>query len=81
MVSFRLLAGLACLGIAGMAEAKAKAKSDTESKPEPLKKINLNGYTCSHPNYKVHFFSQSPLVVYLEDFITPEERSHLHALA
>lgn len=77
MVSFKVVAGLACLGIASMAEAKAKADSESASP----KKIDLKGYTCSHPNYKVHIFSQSPLVVYLEDFITPEERSHMHALA
>jgi prolyl 4-hydroxylase len=34
-------------------------------------------YECVHPNYGVHLFSSSPLVIYLSNFITPEERKHL----
>ncbi|CAK7235364.1 hypothetical protein SCUCBS95973_009245 [Sporothrix curviconia] len=34
---------------------------------------------CRHPPYKVHVVSASPLVVYLEGFITPEECTHLKA--
>ncbi len=37
----------------------------------------INSPTCNHPPYKVHLFSKAPLVVYLEGFLTPEERSHL----
>lgn len=32
---------------------------------------------CSHPPYQAHILSQSPLVIYLEGFLTPEERAHL----
>ncbi|PKS05590.1 hypothetical protein jhhlp_008108 [Lomentospora prolificans] len=38
-------------------------------------------YTCTHPPYKIHLFSHSPLVIYITDFITPEERAHLLDLA
>lgn len=38
-------------------------------------------YVCTHPPYKVHMISKSPLVVYIVDFITPAERSHLLEMA
>ncbi len=34
-------------------------------------------YVCQHPPYKVQLISKSPLVIYINDFITPEERKHL----
>jgi prolyl 4-hydroxylase len=41
----------------------------------------LNGYDCVHPPYKSHLLSKSPLVIYIEDFVTDEERLHLQDLA
>ncbi|EXF85377.1 2OG-Fe(II)oxygenase superfamily protein [Colletotrichum fioriniae PJ7] len=38
-------------------------------------------YVCTHPPYKVHMISKSPLVVYIVDFITPAERLHLLEMA
>ncbi|CAI4220120.1 unnamed protein product [Parascedosporium putredinis] len=38
-------------------------------------------YTCTHPPYKIHLFSQSPLVIYIAGFLTPDERAHLLHLA
>ncbi|KAK1750080.1 hypothetical protein QBC47DRAFT_124701 [Echria macrotheca] len=35
-------------------------------------------FVCQHPPYRPQLISTSPLVVYLHDFITPEERAHLH---
>ncbi|KAK8077057.1 2OG-Fe(II) oxygenase superfamily protein [Apiospora saccharicola] len=32
---------------------------------------------CRHPAYQAHILSKSPLVIYLEGFLTPEERAHL----
>ncbi|KAK6069413.1 2og-fe oxygenase family protein [Seiridium cupressi] len=32
---------------------------------------------CHHPAYRSHILSKSPLVIYLTDFLTPEERTHL----
>ena len=34
-------------------------------------------YVCEHPQYHTHIVSTSPLVIYLENFITAEERRHL----
>lgn len=34
-------------------------------------------HVCIHPPYNPHFFSTSPVVIYISDFITPSERAHL----
>ena len=34
-------------------------------------------YVCKHPHYHTHIVSTSPLVIYIENFITAEERRHL----
>ena len=36
-----------------------------------------SSFVCKHPPYKVHLVSKSPLIMYITDFLTPEERSHL----
>lgn len=41
----------------------------------------MSEYVCTHPSYKVHMVSKSPLVVYIADFITAAERSHLLEMA
>ena len=38
-------------------------------------------YKCTDVPYKMHVFNKSPLVIYLENFITPGERLHLQNLA
>ncbi|GJC91101.1 prolyl 4-hydroxylase 1 [Colletotrichum liriopes] len=38
-------------------------------------------YTCTHPPYKVHMVSKSPLVIYLVDFLSRSEREHLLDMA
>lgn len=35
---------------------------------------------CEDPPYRVHMVSQSPLVMYITDFLTERERSHLLAI-
>ncbi|KAI1389170.1 uncharacterized protein F4822DRAFT_271616 [Hypoxylon trugodes] len=57
---------------AGSASAHSHHHSDGAQKP-----ITSNDYTCQHPAYKSHIVSKSPLVIYLANFITPEERAHL----
>lgn len=37
-------------------------------------------YVCEDPPYRVHMVSQSPLVMYITDFLTERERSHLLAI-
>lgn len=47
---------------------------------DPNKQIPLGGEDvslCEHPDYKVHIVSRSPFVMYIENFITGEERAHL----
>ena len=34
-------------------------------------------YVCEHPPYTVSLVSKSPLVAYLQNFITLSERAHL----
>ena len=34
-------------------------------------------YQCKHPDYHIHMLSRSPLVIYIENFITTKERDHL----
>ncbi|KAH8885348.1 hypothetical protein GQ53DRAFT_366283 [Thozetella sp. PMI_491] len=34
-------------------------------------------YVCEHPPYKVQLVSKSPLVIYIDNFITAAEREHL----
>lgn len=50
---------------------------------DPNRQIPLGGKDvspCEHPNYKVHIVSRSPFVMYIENFITGEERAHLREI-
>ncbi|KAJ3578255.1 hypothetical protein NPX13_g2309 [Xylaria arbuscula] len=38
------------------------------------------GTSCQHPAYRSHIVSTSPLVIYLEDFLTAEEQKHLQVI-
>ncbi|CAK7229123.1 hypothetical protein SEUCBS140593_007140 [Sporothrix eucalyptigena] len=40
-----------------------------------------NDYICTHPPYKPILVSVSPLVIYLEGFLSTRERSHLYAVS
>ncbi|KAK4182628.1 hypothetical protein QBC35DRAFT_395590 [Podospora australis] len=62
------LSALAVLASIAIATAKSEQK--------PLFKTNSD-YTCTHPPYKVLMVSKSPLVIYVKDFLTPDERAHL----
>ncbi|KAK4214909.1 putative prolyl 4-hydroxylase 4 [Rhypophila decipiens] len=44
---------------------------------QPQKPLLSSDHVCQHPPYKVTMVSKSPLVIYIKDFITPEERAHL----
>jgi hypothetical protein len=46
---------------------------------EPPASAILDDFVCEHPPYKIHLVSSSPLVVYIEDFLTLNERRHLKA--
>ena len=40
----------------------------------------LRDYSCEHPSYTIHLFSKAPLVIYISNFVTPEERAHLQEI-
>ena len=43
--------------------------------------ISNNDYLCSHPPYRVHKLSSSPLVIYIPGFLTSLEREHLKSVS
>lgn len=55
------------LGVAAVLTSGAKAAQ------KPIS----SDYVCQHPPYTVSIVSKSPMVLYLHDFITAEERIHL----
>ncbi|KUJ15827.1 2OG-Fe(II) oxygenase superfamily protein [Mollisia scopiformis] len=42
-----------------------------------LQQVPLKGKECVHPPYTIHLFSKAPLVIYISNFLTTDERSHL----
>lgn len=63
---------VAALAVAGFAQVEDQ---------KPLSNGVANDYTCQHPPYQIQMLNKSPLVIYIEDFITPDERAHLQSLA
>ena len=61
-ILFHLLAALCLIGGAVTATQRPLVSDD---------------YSCTHPPYKVHLVSKSPLVIYITDFLTQAERDHL----
>jgi prolyl 4-hydroxylase len=51
----------------------ALANSDHEQQAP----LTGSDYVCEHPPYRPLIVSKSPLVIYLQNFITPSERTHL----
>lgn len=40
----------------------------------------LQSVACEDPQYRVHLLSKSPLVIYISDFVTADEREHVQEL-
>ncbi|KAK4221782.1 hypothetical protein QBC38DRAFT_428567 [Podospora fimiseda] len=38
---------------------------------------SYNDFICTHPPYQTHLISSSPLVIYIKNFLTSAERTHL----
>lgn len=54
----------------------------TGSVPTPvLEAIKGNNYVCTHSEMKPKFLSYDPIMVYIEDFLSPYETEHLRKLA
>lgn len=51
----------------------AAMTSGVEAAQKPI----TSDFVCQHPPYTVSIVSKSPMVLYLHDFITAEERIHL----
>ncbi|KAI4596685.1 hypothetical protein KJ359_005027 [Pestalotiopsis sp. 9143b] len=68
MVRFRHLALCAAAVVPGWAHSHDE---------DPAQKPLVLTENCRHPAYQSHILSTSPLVIYLEGFLTPEEREHL----
>ncbi len=66
----RLLAALAAFAALG---TFSRAVADGQAQVPLLG----SDFVCEHPPYKVHIVTRSPLVVYIVDFLTPRERTHL----
>lgn len=47
---------------------------------QPLSWAPGSDYVCEHPPYNIRMVSHSPLVIYIQNFITAEERGHLQRL-
>lgn len=75
MVNIIDLVALAMLGVALAEPAETQVENHVEVSGQDV----TDNYTCVHPPYNVHLLSQSPLIVYIENFITPDERAHLLA--
>lgn len=42
---------------------------------------NTQNYTCPHHLYNVQIFSEDPLIIYIPEFITPDEAVHLQSIS
>jgi hypothetical protein len=63
------------LGIFAALVGIAAATSHDQQKP--LTGKGSDSFICEHPPYRVHQLSKSPLVIYLDGFLTDQERAHL----
>lgn len=79
-------------GISSLSSSSSHDNSDSNSATSGLfsnsdKKVKIEhlvypskNLTCPKHDYTTHIFSTSPLVIYIEDFLSAEEVEHLIAL-
>lgn len=79
-------------GISSLSSSSSHDNSDSDSATSGLfsnsdKKVKIEhlvypskNLTCPKHDYTTHIFSTSPLVIYIEDFLSAEEVEHLIAL-
>ncbi|KAK3385560.1 2OG-Fe(II) oxygenase superfamily protein [Podospora didyma] len=65
-------------GVAATTSDGGQQQQQQQQQQQPL--ANSADYTCQHPPYKVTMMSKSPLVIYISNFITADERAHLQTL-
>ncbi|OTA96272.1 hypothetical protein M434DRAFT_392939 [Hypoxylon sp. CO27-5] len=73
------MSSLRSILLLALAAGSANAHSHDGAAQKPLTSSESD-YTCKHPAYQSHIVSKSPLVIYLENFITPEEQAHLREI-
>ncbi|KAF3355797.1 hypothetical protein VdG1_06846 [Verticillium dahliae VDG1] len=56
------------------------ADAVSEEAVEAQEEDPLANYVCDTSNYEISIFSQSPLVIYITNFVTPFERQHLQRI-
>ncbi|KAK7752656.1 hypothetical protein SLS62_005425 [Diatrype stigma] len=59
-----------------LAAASAHGSSSQEDGSSSQKPMGVD-YVCQHPQYQTRIVSTSPFVIYIENFLTAEEREHL----
>jgi prolyl 4-hydroxylase len=47
---------------------------------QAVQELLASGTSCEHSAYKSHIISKSPLVIYLDGFLTSKEAAHLQAV-
>lgn len=50
--------------------------SNSHEEGDSQKPMSSTDYVCQHPHSQTHIVSTSPLVIYIENFLTAEEREH-----
>ncbi len=63
---------LAAFGAVAIVNTLVASANEQQQAP-----LTGDDYVCEHPPYNVLLVSKSPLVIYLQNFITPLERAHL----
>ncbi|KKK19623.1 hypothetical protein ARAM_005189 [Aspergillus rambellii] len=58
-------------------EEEEEEESPLLLNPEFLSIDDGEPLTCAPDNYRVHLFSQTPLIIYIEDFLSVQEADHL----
>jgi len=63
--------------ILAVATAHGVVAGDSNNDQSVLTNSDESDYVCQHPPYTAQIISTSPLIIYLYNFTTPDERKHL----
>ncbi|ROT37811.1 oxidoreductase [Sodiomyces alkalinus F11] len=63
--------------LVGALFALATVAASQEAAQEVLEHYSLEGYKCDHSGYEISLLSADPVVIYIENFLTPFERQHM----
>ncbi|KAI5860394.1 hypothetical protein GGS23DRAFT_235254 [Durotheca rogersii] len=74
------MASLKSLFLLALAATTARASGGHGDDGDAQKPVTSDDYVCEHPAYQSHIVNKSPLVIYLENFLTEKERAHLQEI-